>query len=74
MSDIVPDSCQLMISLVQADQGGSIDPSVFTDDDGKRWLLFKNDGNAVGQTTYIYICPLTPDALQVRACPIMKGC
>lgn len=50
---------------LQADMGGSIDPSVFTDTDGKQWLLFKNDGNAVGQPTYIYLCPLTPDALQV---------
>ena len=49
----------------QADQGGSIDPSVFTDSDGKRWLLFKNDGNAVGQPTYIYLRPLSSDALQV---------
>jgi len=50
---------------LQINQGGSIDPSVFTDDDGKHWLLFKNDGNAVGQPTYIYICPLSKDALQV---------
>ena len=51
---------------VQAAEGGSIDPFVFTDNDGKRWLLFKNDGNAVGKRPHIYICPLTPDALQVR--------
>ncbi len=50
---------------LQADQGGSIDPSVFTDSDGKRWLLFKNDGNAVDQPTCIYLCPLSSDALQV---------
>ena len=50
---------------LQAGEGGSIDPSVFTDTDGKQWLLFKNDGNAVGQPTYIYLCPLTQDALQV---------
>ncbi|KAL0025618.1 hypothetical protein WJX79_008399 [Trebouxia sp. C0005] len=47
-----------------ADQGGSIDPSVFTDSDGKRWLLFKNDGNAVDKPTHIYLRPLSPDALQ----------
>ena len=52
---------------MQAAEGGSIDPFVFTDEDGKRWLLFKNDGNhdAVKQPTHIYICPLTQDALQV---------
>ncbi len=49
----------------QADQGGSIDPSVFTDSNGKRWLLFKNDGNAVNQPTYIYLMPVSSDALQV---------
>ena len=50
---------------IQADQGGSIDPSVFTDSNGKQWLLFKNDGNPVDQPTYIYLRPLSSDALQV---------
>lgn len=50
--------------IIQADQGGSIDSSVFTDSNGKRWLLFKNDGNAVNQATYIYLRPLSSDALQ----------
>ncbi len=60
----LPTECHDFVCL-QADQGGSIDPSVFTDGDGKRWLLFKNDGNAVGQPTYIYSRPLSSDALQV---------
>lgn len=55
--------------IIQADQGGSIDPSVFTDSNGKRWLLFKNDGNAVNQPTYIYLRPLSSDALQVTGSP-----
>ena len=60
-------SCDLChdFACLQADQGGSIDPSVFTDSDGKRWLLFKNDGNAVDKPTHIYLRPLSPDALQV---------
>jgi beta-xylosidase len=31
--------------VCQSDKGGSIDPSVFVDGDGARWLLWKNDGN-----------------------------
>ena len=60
--------CGLFFVCLQADQGGSIDPSVFTDSNGKRWLLFKNDGNAVNQPTYIYLRALSSDALQVGNC------
>lgn len=34
-------------------QGGSIDASPFTTADGRRYLYWKNDGNAVGVDTYI---------------------
>jgi beta-xylosidase len=30
------------------DLGGAIDASAFQDDDGSRWMLYKDDGNAVG--------------------------
>ena len=50
---------------VQVDAGGTIDPFMFVDEDGSKWLLSKNDGNAVGQPTFIHICALTPDGLQV---------
>jgi hypothetical protein len=43
--------------------GGSIDPDVFKDSTGVSWLLWKNDGNRVGQPTTIWSVPLTPDLL-----------
>lgn len=51
---------------MQADQGGTIDPYLFVDDDDSKWLLSKNDGNAVGKPTFISICLLSPDGLQVQ--------
>jgi len=47
----------------QASLGGAIDPSVFTESDGKRYLVWKNDGNAIGQVTNVYIQQLSPDGL-----------
>lgn len=47
------------------DQGGAIDPSVFTSSAGGRYLLWKNDGNAVGQDTSIYIQQLSSDGLSL---------
>ena len=35
--------------------GGSIDPDIFRDSNGKLYLLWKNDGNCCGITTYIFI-------------------
>lgn len=46
-----------------ADEGGAIDATTFTDDDGTPYLLYKNDGNAVGVDTWIYLQQLTPDGL-----------
>lgn len=43
------------------DEGGSIDPAVFTDDDGSRHLLWKNDGNCCAMDTWIQVSPLTAD-------------
>ena len=43
--------------------GGAIDPSPFIASDGTLWLLWKNDGNAIGQTTTIWLQQLTPDGL-----------
>jgi beta-xylosidase len=43
-------------------RGGSIDPSFVTDDDGDRWLLYKDDGNCCGLPTTLHAVPLTPDA------------
>jgi beta-xylosidase len=52
--------------VCQQKAGGSIDPSPFRDGDGKLYLLWKNDGNAVGATTYIYAQRLSPDGLRLE--------
>jgi arabinan endo-1,5-alpha-L-arabinosidase len=43
------------------DQGGAIDASAFTDTDGSHWMLWKNDGNSVGQATHLYVQPMSAD-------------
>ncbi len=49
--DPVPVVCQTSI-------GGDIGPSIFSDQDGQSYLLFKNDGNSVGQRTELWSEPL----------------
>lgn len=51
--------------VCQAGQGGSIDASPFQDASGQRWLYWKNDGNAVGMDTWIYVSKLSADGLQL---------
>ena len=53
----------------QASQGGAIDPSVFTDAAGAQYLLWKNDGNAIGQDTWIYIQRLSDNGLSLIGAP-----
>jgi arabinan endo-1,5-alpha-L-arabinosidase len=48
-----------------ADEGGAIDASTFADEDGGRYLLWKNDGNCCGLDTWLYIAPLTADGLSL---------
>ena len=38
-----------------ADEGGAIDASAFVDSDGSRYVTWKNDGNAIGLPTHLYI-------------------
>ncbi|BDV31903.1 glycoside hydrolase family 43 protein [Microbacterium terricola] len=47
------------------EEGGAIDASTFTDDDGTRYLLWKTDGNCCGQDTWIRIAPLSEDGLSL---------
>ncbi|QDP96534.1 family 43 glycosylhydrolase [Microlunatus elymi] len=49
----------------QSDEGGSIDCSPFRDHNGDLWLLWKNDGNAINQTSYIYLQRLSDDGLEL---------
>lgn len=53
----------------QQTEGGSIDPSPFRDTDGSLWLLWKNDGNAAGLPSYIYLQRLSDDGLELRGDP-----
>lgn len=55
--------------VCQTGLGGSIDPSVFTDDDGSRWLLWKNDGNSTGGQTWIYLQRLSADGQALEGEP-----
>lgn len=55
--------------VCQAEDGGSIDASPFLDTDGKRYLLFKNDGNCCNLPTHIYLQPLSADGLKVTGQP-----
>jgi beta-xylosidase len=41
--------------VCQLDEGGSIDAHPFTASNGKRYLYWKNDGNAIGLDTYISV-------------------
>ena len=43
------------------ENGGSIDPHPFRDEDGQRYLYWKNDGNAVGADTWLWAQRLDDD-------------
>jgi beta-xylosidase len=55
--------------VCQAAEGGSIDASPFRDTDGSLYLLWKNDGNAIGQDTWLYAQPLAPDGGSLTGSP-----
>ncbi|MCT1458014.1 glycoside hydrolase family 43 protein [Aestuariimicrobium sp. p3-SID1156] len=42
-------------------EGGSIDASPFIDSKGRAWLYWKNDGNAIGVTSWIRVQQLSED-------------
>lgn len=47
--------------ICEADEGGSIDASPFTDADGHFYLHWKNDGNHIGTATHLYGQRLSAD-------------
>ena len=55
--------------ICQVAEGGSIDASPFQDSTGKRWLYWKNDGNAIGVDTWIYVSELSADGLTLTGPP-----
>ena len=56
--------------ICQTDLGGSIDPFPFRDDDGKLYLLWKNDGNCCGEEVWLWVQELSPDGLTLIGEPI----
>ncbi len=56
--------------VCQVREGGSIDASPFVDGDGTPYLLWKNDGNAVGRDTYIYSQKMSADGLDLLGEPV----
>jgi beta-xylosidase len=55
--------------VCQTNEGGSIDASPFTDEDGTHYLLWKNDGNCCGFDTYIYAQRLSPNGAELVGKP-----
>jgi len=51
--------------VCQTDEGGSIDPNPFRDADGKLYLYYKSDGNAVGKHSFIWGQRLSDDGLKL---------
>lgn len=56
--------------VCQTHLGGSIDPDPFIDTDGSAFLLWKADGNAIGQPSTLFAQPLTPDGLALTGEPV----
>lgn len=56
--------------VCQAELGGSIDADPFRDSDGKLYLYFKNDGNAVRKRSSIWAQQLAPDGMSLLGAPV----
>jgi arabinan endo-1,5-alpha-L-arabinosidase len=61
-SDPAPFICQTHL-------GGSIDPSSFMDNDGQRYVLWKNDGNSSGYQVWLHIQKVSSDGLTLQGEP-----
>ncbi|MCI4062887.1 glycoside hydrolase family 43 protein [Micromonospora sp. R77] len=55
--------------ICQAELGGSIDASPYRDTDGSLWLLWKNDGNAIGVDTWLWSQRLSDDGRRLVGTP-----
>jgi beta-xylosidase len=56
--------------VCQADLGGTIDANPFRDSDGKLYLYYKNDGNAVGKPSFIWGQPMSADGMTLSGEPV----
>jgi beta-xylosidase len=59
--------------VCQPDLGGSIDPTWFQDEDGTRYLIWKNDGNCCSMDTRFFIQRLSSDGLALEGEPTDLG-
>ncbi|HVM24838.1 MAG TPA: glycoside hydrolase family 43 protein [Candidatus Limnocylindrales bacterium] len=59
--------------ICQAEDGGTIDASPFVDEDGTRYLLYKNDGNCCRRPVKLWIQELSDDGLSLVGEPIDLG-
>lgn len=51
--------------LSTPEEGGCIDASPFRDEDGTLWLLWKNDGNAADQDSFLFAQRMSADGLSL---------
>ena len=56
--------------ICQGELGGSIDAYPYRDDDGKLYLLWKNDGNCCGLEVALWVQELSPDGLTLVGEPV----
>lgn len=56
--------------VCQTDQGGTIDANPFRDANGKLYLYYKSDGNAVGKKSVIWGQRLSDDGLRLEGQPV----
>lgn len=59
--------------VCQRELGGSIDAFAFQDADGTRWLFWKNDGNARGLDTRMWVQRLSADGTRLEGAPVDTG-
>jgi beta-xylosidase len=52
--------------ICQPELGGTIDATVLEDEDGTRYLVYKNDGNCCAQLTRLYARRLSDDGLSLE--------
>ncbi|HEY0733753.1 MAG TPA: glycoside hydrolase family 43 protein [Herpetosiphonaceae bacterium] len=51
-------------------EGGAIDAGSFVDEDGTRYVLWKNDGNCCGGLTRLYLQKVSADGLTLESEPV----
>jgi beta-xylosidase len=59
--------------VCQPELGGTIDANPFRDADGKLYLYYKNDGNALKKPTEIWGQRLSADGINVEGAPVSLG-